>query len=75
MALPKGFIDSLGGDAGADDSAPDDTASDSMLEQHLSAMFRAGQKGDFATAGDCFRAALAAADEPEAGDESDTEEY
>jgi len=78
MALPKGFIESLGSDSGAgDDSAPDSEASESsMLEQHLSAMFRAGKAGDFATAADCFKAAVAAADEPEADDtEGDSEDY
>jgi hypothetical protein len=77
MAIPKGFIESLGSDSGADDSAPDSEASESsMLEQHLSAFFRAGKTGDFATAADCFKAAVAAADEPEADDgESNDEEY
>ncbi len=78
MAIPKGFIESLGSDSGAgDDSASDsETSESSTLEQHLSAMFRAGKAGDFATAADCFKAAVAAADEPETdSEESDSEEY
>lgn len=77
MAIPKGFIESLGSDPGAEQSASDsEPGESSMLEQHLSAMFRAGKAGDFATAADCFKAAVAAADEPEADDtEGDTEDY
>lgn len=79
MALPEGFIESLGGDKGSDDKSGSESTDDgSMLEQHLRAMFRAGSAGNFDKAADCFRAAMTEAsggdDEPDPGDAGEGDE-
>jgi hypothetical protein len=78
MALPEGFIESLGGDKGSDDKSGSESTDDgSMLEQHLRAMFRAGNAGNFAKAADCFQAAMTEAgsdDEPDPGDAGEGDE-
>ena len=77
MDLPRGLVESLGGD-GPSKEGPESTDDESMLEQHVKAFFRAGNAGKFSLAADSLKAAWdecgAMSDEEGASDEGDPNE-